>query len=145
MSARPEEREEPSGNGAGVSIRNVVQARNMDSLSTRLEITNVIERNKTQPTERTEGYNVTRANDTITVVRSEQVTAEEERYYDAHTLPDNSEWLQLLRKHRQSGTKFTGKLYIYPSAPIQQLCELTAIVRMQTRSFLRTRRRSTVM
>ncbi|GAB9471540.1 hypothetical protein Gpo141_00008746 [Globisporangium polare] len=107
VSARPEEREEPSGNGMGVSIRSVIQARNMDSLSTRLEITNAVERNKTQPTERIEGYNVTRANDLLTVVRSEQVSAEEERYYDARTLPDNGEWLHLLRKHRQSGTKFT--------------------------------------
>lgn len=99
----------------GVSICNVIHARNMDSLSTRLEITNAVERNKTQPTERVEGYNVTRANDLITVVRSEQVNAEEERYYDARTLPDNGEWLHLLRKHRQSGTKFTGTSCIYSS------------------------------
>lgn len=108
MSARPEEREEPSGSGAGVSIRQVVHARNMDSLSTRLEISNAVERNKTQPTECVEGYNVTRASDLITVVRSEQLASEEERYYDARSFADNGEWLQVLRKHRQSGTKFTG-------------------------------------
>uniref|UniRef100_K3W871 Uncharacterized protein n=1 Tax=Globisporangium ultimum (strain ATCC 200006 / CBS 805.95 / DAOM BR144) TaxID=431595 RepID=K3W871_GLOUD len=126
VSARPEgEREEPSGNGTGVSIRNVIHARNMDSLSTRLEITSAVERNKTQPMERVEGYNVTRANDVITVVRNERLESEEERYYDARTLPDTPEWMQMLRKHRQSGTKFT--------------------VCLQILSFRQTRRHSTVM
>lgn len=81
----------------------------MDSLSTRLEISNAVERNKTDPTERVEGYNVTRVGDTITVVRSEQLVAEEERYYDARSFPDNGEWLQVLRRNRQSGSKFTGE------------------------------------
>lgn len=92
----------------------------MDSLSTRLEISSAVERNKAQPMERVEGYNVTRANDTITVVRSERVESEEERYYDARTLPDNTEWMQILRKHRQSGSKFTGGFCTFLSTLCQR-------------------------
>ncbi|DAZ97738.1 TPA: hypothetical protein N0F65_009018 [Lagenidium giganteum] len=101
------EREEPDGNGAGVAIRSVTKARNMDSLSTRLQISEAVERNRVQPMERVEGYNVTRVNDLITVVHNERVDPEEDKYYDSRTLPDNGEWLQILRRNRQSSTKFT--------------------------------------
>lgn len=80
----------------------------MDSLSTRLEISNAVERNRTQPAERIEGYNVTKINDVITVVQNERAESLEERYYNERTMPDNDEWLQILRKNRQSGSKFTG-------------------------------------
>ncbi|ETN06475.1 hypothetical protein PPTG_12597 [Phytophthora nicotianae INRA-310] len=108
VSAKPEgERDEPDGKGVGVHIRQVVRARNMDSLSTRLEISNAVKRNRTNPQERTEGYNVTKVNDTITVVQNERADPVEERYYNQRTMPDNGEWLQILRKNRQAGTKFT--------------------------------------
>lgn len=71
-------------------------------------ISNAVEMNKTQPMERIEGYNVTKVNDTITVVQNERADSDEDRYYDERTLPDNGEWLQILRKNRQSGSKFTG-------------------------------------
>jgi len=86
-----------------------VRARNMDSLSTRLEISNAVELNRTQPSERIEGYNVTKVNDTITVVHNERAESQEERYYNERTMPDDGEWLQILRKNRQNGSKFTGK------------------------------------
>ncbi|KAK1941167.1 Calpain-9 [Phytophthora citrophthora] len=106
--SKPEgERDEPDGKGVGVSIRQVVRARNMDSLSTKLEISNAVERNRTDPQERSEGYNVTKVNDTITVVQNERADPVEERYYNQRTLPDNGEWLQILRKNRQAGSKFT--------------------------------------
>ncbi|CEG35780.1 calpain-like protein [Plasmopara halstedii] len=101
------ERDEPDGNGQGVSIRQVVRARNMDSLSTRLEISNAVERNRVSPQERIEGYNVTKVNDMITVVQNERADPVEERYYNQRTLPDNDDWLHILRKNRQAGTKFT--------------------------------------
>ncbi|KAH7482145.1 Calpain-9 [Phytophthora ramorum] len=108
VSATPEgEREEPDGKGVGVSIRQIVRARNMDSLSTRLEISNAVERNRTDPQEHSEGYNVTKVNSTVTVVQNERADPAEERYYNQRTLPDNGEWLQILRKNRQAGTKFT--------------------------------------
>ncbi|KAG1688486.1 hypothetical protein DVH05_003578 [Phytophthora capsici] len=106
--SKPEgERDEPDGKGVGVSIRQVVRARNMDSLSTKLEISNAVERNRTDPQERSEGYNITKVNDTITVVQNERADPVEERYYNQRTLPDNGEWLQILRKNRQAGSKFT--------------------------------------
>uniref|UniRef100_M4BRQ6 Calpain catalytic domain-containing protein n=1 Tax=Hyaloperonospora arabidopsidis (strain Emoy2) TaxID=559515 RepID=M4BRQ6_HYAAE len=108
VSTKPkEEREEPDGTGAGIHIRQVVRARNMDSLSTRLEISNAVERNRVNPQERSEGYNVTKVNETITVVQNERADPVEERYCNQHTLPDNGEWLQILRKNRQTGSKFT--------------------------------------
>lgn len=64
--------------------------------------------NKTQPMEHIEGYNVTKVNDTISIVQNERADSEEDRYYDERTLPDNGEWLQILRKNRQNGSKFTG-------------------------------------
>ncbi|TMW60959.1 hypothetical protein Poli38472_001001 [Pythium oligandrum] len=100
-------REEPDGSGGGISVRSVLRARNMDSLSTRLEITNAVERNRVQPTERVEGYNVTKANDVITVARNERVELSDEQYYNTRSLPDNNDWLQILRSHRQNGTKYT--------------------------------------
>ncbi|KAG2523975.1 hypothetical protein BBO99_00005071 [Phytophthora kernoviae] len=108
VSSKPEgEREEPDGKGVGVNIRQVVRARNMDSLTTRMEISNAVERTRTSPMEQSEGYNVTKVNDTITVVQSERADPVEERYYNQRTLPDNGEWLQILRKNRQAGSKFT--------------------------------------
>jgi hypothetical protein len=81
----------------------------MDSLTTRLEISAAVERNRAAPQERIDGYNVTRVNDTVTVVHNERVAeSEEDRFYNARSMPDNGEWLQVLRRHRQSGTKFTG-------------------------------------
>ncbi|KAI9913475.1 hypothetical protein PsorP6_006754 [Peronosclerospora sorghi] len=108
VSAKPQgEQEEPDGNGVGITIRQIVRTRNMDSLSTRLEMSNAIERNRTNPQERRDGYNVTKVNETLTVVQNERADPAEERYYNERTLPDTGEWLQTLRKHRQAGTKFT--------------------------------------
>ncbi|RLN20813.1 hypothetical protein BBJ28_00014508, partial [Nothophytophthora sp. Chile5] len=108
VSSKPEgERDEPDGNGAGVAIRQVTRTRNMDSLTTRMAISEAVERNRTSPMERSEGYNVTKVNETITVVQNERADPEEERYYNQRTLPDNGEWLQVLRKNRQDGSKFT--------------------------------------
>ncbi|CAI5734449.1 unnamed protein product [Peronospora farinosa] len=101
------ESDEPDGKGVGVIIRQVVRTRNMDSLSTRLNISNAVERNRTNAQQRSEGYNVTKVNETITVVQNERADPVEERYYNQRTLPDNGEWLQILRKNRQAGSKFT--------------------------------------
>ncbi|KAG6574594.1 calpain-like protein [Phytophthora cinnamomi] len=99
----------PSASSISTLLANlsIVRARNMESLSTRLAISNAVERNRTDPQERSEGYNVTKVNDTITVVQSERADPAEERYYNQRTLPDNGEWLQILRKNRQAGSKFT--------------------------------------
>ena len=41
------------------------------------------------------------------MVQNERVDPVEERWYKQRTLPDNGEWLQILRKNRQAGSKFT--------------------------------------
>ncbi|CAI5737069.1 unnamed protein product [Peronospora destructor] len=106
--AKPQgESDEPDGKGVGVTVRQVVRTRNMDSLSTRLIISNAVERNRTGAQQRSEGYNVTKVNKTITVVQNERADPVEERYHNQRTLPDNGEWLQILRKNRQAGSKFT--------------------------------------
>lgn len=99
---------EPDGTGVGVSVRSVLRARHMDSLTTRLAISAAVERNRTAPQQVIEGYNVTHVSDTLTVAHNAQVEkSEEEQFFDARTLPDNSEWLHTLRHHRQNGTQFT--------------------------------------
>ncbi|KAJ0400107.1 hypothetical protein ATCC90586_005128 [Pythium insidiosum] len=58
--------------------------------------------------ERVENYNITKVNETITVVHNARVEEfAEERYYNERTLPDNNEWQDILRQHRQRGTQFT--------------------------------------
>ncbi|TDH68896.1 hypothetical protein CCR75_005387 [Bremia lactucae] len=119
ISAKPDgERVESDGNGVGVHINQVIRTRQMDSLSTRLEISSAVERNRVTPQEKSEGYNVTKVNDTIAVVQNERANPAEERYYNQRTLPDNAEWLQILRKHRQAGTKFTDPQFPPDSSSI---------------------------
>ncbi|GLE06047.1 hypothetical protein PINS_up015258 [Pythium insidiosum] len=102
------EREEPDGTGAGINVRRVVQTRDMDSLTTRLMISQAVESNRKSSPERVENYNITKVNETITLVHNARVEEfAEERYYNERTVPDNNDWQQILRQHRQQGTQFT--------------------------------------
>ncbi|ETW01503.1 hypothetical protein H310_06168 [Aphanomyces invadans] len=114
------------GSGVGISVQDVVSARDMDTLPIRQAISTGFEHNRTRPSQVNSHFHSTQVTPQCTVHDNIQVQSHEEAFYSKRTLPDSTEWTNVLRQHRQAQTQFTDpgfpptltSLYRDPAHPI---------------------------
>ncbi|KAF0709618.1 Aste57867_5843 [Aphanomyces stellatus] len=114
------------GSGAGILVDSVVMARDMDTLPLRQAISAAMDRNRTSPTQIHAPFHSTPVTGQVTVHQNMLAQSQEDAFYAARTLPDTTEWTNLLRHHRQAKTPFTdaafpptlASLYRDPSRPM---------------------------
>ncbi|ETV71659.1 hypothetical protein, variant 1 [Aphanomyces astaci] len=115
------------GTGAGISILDVVTARDMDTLPIRHAISTGIDHNRSRPSHTSGAFHSTPVTPQCTVHQNVQLgPSPEEAFYASRTLPDSTEWTALLRQHRHAKTQFTdpafppslASLYRDPTRPM---------------------------
>ncbi|CAK4656913.1 hypothetical protein LEN26_015142 [Aphanomyces euteiches] len=117
---------EVHGSGIGITVQEVVSARDMNTLPIRQAISGGMERNCTAPSQVNGHFHSSQVTPQIAVHQNILVQPQEEAFYATRTLPDTNEWANLLRQHRQARTQFTdptfpptnASLYRDPSHPM---------------------------